>query len=291
MIYLVGSIGCSLIVAILLKLARRWQVDVRQAIAVNYITAASLCVLLLRPSTAELLQPATPWPVLIALGVLLPSVFLAMAASVRHAGIVLSDAAQRLSLFIPLLAAFLVFGETLTAQKLLGIATALAAMACLLGRRPSGSASVDTGGKDIPSLGRATWLWPLAVWVGYGLIDILFKQLSRAGTSFSSGLLAAFVLSAIVAFTALFLMRVRWSWRDAAGGLLLGLANFGNILFYIRAHQQFPDNPALVFSSMNIGVIAAGALIGGWVFRERLATRHWLGVALAIGAIVIMVPR
>lgn len=328
MIFLVCSITCSIIVAVLLKLARRWQVDVRQAIAVNYVTAATLCVAILQPPVDELLRPATPWGVLIALGVLLPSVFLAMAASVRHAGIVRSDAAQRLSLFIPLLAAFLLFGEALSPQKLWGIAAAFAALACLIGRRqgdaaqgrdagaaadtapPAGTAAMPAGGPqahvpahapaakasaespaDIPAIGRAVWLWPLAVWLGYGVIDILFKQMARAGTSFAGGLLAAFVLAGVVAFGTLIALRVRWAWRHAAGGLLLGLANFGNILFYIRAHQQFPDNPALVFSAMNIGVIAAGTLVGAAAFREPLTLRNWLGVALAIVAIVIMIPR
>lgn len=287
--HLAASILCSILVAVLLKLARRAKVDVRQAIAVNYVMAASLCAVVLKPDLQVLSQPGAPWLPLLALGVLLPSVFLAMAASVRHSGIVLSDAAQRLSLFIPLAAAFLIFGEALTPQTLAGIITAFAAMACLLGGRTVDDATQS--GDDIPRLGRAVWLWPLAVWLGYGLIDILFKQLARAGTSFPAGLLAAFLLAGLIAFGTLAALKVRWSLRDAAGGLVLGAANFGNILFYVRAHQHFPDNPTLVFSAMNIGVIATGALVGGLVFREQLRPRHWLGVGLAVCAIVIMVPR
>ena len=290
MIYLAGSIVCSIVVAVLLKLARRWQVDVRQAIAVNYVVAALLCVAVLQPPLAELQRPATPWGILVALGILLPTVFLAMAASVRHAGIVRSDAAQRLSLFIPLLAAFLLFGEPLTAQKLWGIAAAFAALACLLGRRQqAGDTPAAASANGAPANG-GSWLWPLAVWLGYGVIDILFKQMARAGTSFAGGLLAAFVLAGVVIFAALLAMRVRWSWRHAGGGVLLGLANFGNIIFYIRAHQHFPDNPALVFSAMNIGVITLGTLVGALAFREPLSLRNWAGVALAVAAIVIMIP-
>ena len=121
LLYLAASVACSVTVAVMLKLARRWQVDVRQAIAMNYAVAALLCWLVLRPDPARLLAPQTPWLVLAALGVLLPSVFLAMAAALRHAGIVRSDAAQRLSLFIPLLAAFVLFGEPVTGRKLAAI--------------------------------------------------------------------------------------------------------------------------------------------------------------------------
>jgi len=282
MMYLVLSVTCSVTVAVLLKLARRYAVDVRQAVAVNYVVAASLCVALLQPSLADLRQPATPWMILVALGVLLPTVFLAMAASVRYAGIVKSDAAQRLSLFIPLLAAFVLFDEALSAQKLWGIAAAFAALACLIGRNMG--ASVDG------SAARFVWLWPLAVWLGYGVIDVLFKQMARAGTAFAGGLLAAFMLAAVVIFAYLLAVRVRWRWRYAVAGGLLGLANFGNILFYIRAHQHFPNDPALVFAAMNIGVITAGTLVGASAFGERLTRRNWVGLVLAVGAIVIMIP-
>ena len=111
MIILFISIACSVAVSVLLKIARRRNLQIDQAIAVNYVIAALLCLLVLRPQPASLLAPATPWWILALLGVLLPTIFLAMAGAVRHAGIVLSDAAQRLSLFIPLMASFLLFNE------------------------------------------------------------------------------------------------------------------------------------------------------------------------------------
>jgi hypothetical protein len=42
------------------------------------------------------------------LRILMPSIFIFLAASIKHMGIVKTDAAQRLSLFIPLLAAWLI---------------------------------------------------------------------------------------------------------------------------------------------------------------------------------------
>jgi len=285
MMYIVFSVVCSVTVAVLLKIARRHDVDVRQAIAVNYVVASAMCLVILQPSWAELQRSVASWQILVALGVLLPTVFLAMAASVRYAGIVKSDAAQRLSLFIPLLAAFLLFNESLSTQKLAGIIVAFAALTCLIGRSQS-NATNDT---STPT--RHAWLWPLAVWLGYGVIDILFKQMARAGTAFSGGLLAAFILAGVVIFSYLFAVRARWHRRHTVAGLLLGLANFGNILFYIRAHQHFPNDPALVFSAMNIGVISAGTLVGAAAFGERLSVRNWTGLALAVAAIVIMIPR
>ena len=352
-LYLLASVTCSVTVAVLLKLARRYDVDVRQAIAMNYAVAALLCWAVLKPNPAALFTPSTPWAVLAALGVLLPSVFLAMAAAVRHAGIVRSDAAQRLSLFIPLLAAFLLFGEPVNGRKLAAVLLAFAALACLL-LRPTRWASAGAAARTPGTAGtaataattaatatatttaaaataattattataaahaaahapaaahataapatttaattnaaasdRGIWLWPLAVWAGYGVIDILFKQVARAGTAFAGGLLLAFVLAGVLMLAYLLARRVRWQPRHLLAGVALGVANFGNILTYIRAHQSLPEHPALVFASMNMGVITLGTLVGALVFREPLTRINALGIALALGAIVVMAP-
>lgn len=279
---LIASIACSVSVSILLKVARQKQVDVGQAIAVNYLVAVLLAIVLLQPHPASLLNPATPWWILIALGVLLPTIFLAMAAAVRHAGIVLSDAAQRLSLFIPLLASFLLFGEQLAGQKLLGIGLALLALLCLL-IRPR---QADGQSQNMRSV-----LMLLTVWVGYGTIDILFKQLSTAGAAFSSSLVVSFSLAGVLILAWLLARRTVWNRNSLLAGLLLGLLNFGNIYFYIRAHQTFPENPTLVFSAMNIGVISLGAIVGAGFFKEKLSLVNMAGVALAIVAIVALIPR
>lgn len=279
---LIISITCSVAVSVLLKIARARNIQVEQAIAVNYVVAAALCMLVLRPTPASLMSPSTPWWVLIALGILLPTIFLAMAGAVRHAGIVLSDTAQRLSLFIPLIAAFVLFGESLSGSKLAGIAVALVALACLLARPRQAGGSGET---------RVAALLLLAVWVGYGTIDVLFKQMAKSGAAFSSSLLVAFALAGVLIFLYLILKRTVWTRRNVVAGIALGLLNFGNIYFYIRAHQVFPENPTLVFSAMNIGVISAGTLVGAGFFKERLSWINVAGIALAVSAIVILVPR
>lgn len=288
LLYLAASVACSVTVAVLLKLARRHGIDVRQAIAANYAVAALLCWITLAPAPAQALSAPHAWPLMGALALLLPSVFIAMAQSVRHAGIVRSDAAQRLSLFIPLLAAFLLFGEPMTPRKAVAIVVAFAALACVL-RRPARIAQdslPETAADD-----RQAWLWPLAVWVGYGVIDILFKTLARTGAAFSGTLLAVFVLSGLLMTGWLLARRAQWGLRHLGAGVVLGAFNFGNILTYIKAHQSLPGNPALVFASMNMGVITLGTLVGALVFSERLSRLNLFGLVLALCAIAAMMPR
>lgn len=293
---LIISISCSVAVSVLLKVARRQNIHIGQAIAVNYVAATALCLFILRPDLASMLNPSTPWLVLIALGILLPVIFLAMAGAVRHAGIVLSDAAQRLSLFIPLIAAFVLFGEALSGSKLSGIALALTALICLLMRpRTHKQTNADTSSQhtsiDEPSTSALTIALLLCVWLGYGVIDILFKQLAKSGAAFANSLIVAFILAGILIFLYLLTQRTTWTLRNVMAGLILGLLNFGNIYFYIRAHQVFPQNPTLVFSAMNIGVISAGTIVGAGFFKEKLSWLNMSGIVLAITAILVLVPR
>jgi drug/metabolite transporter (DMT)-like permease len=279
MIYVLLSVVCSVLVSVLLKLARRFEIDVGQAIAWNYVVTSALTALLLQPTLATLRAPGVPWLALAALGVLLPTIFLALAASVRHAGIVRSDAAQRLSLLLSLLAAFALFGEQLDGFKAFGILLGLLALLCMVWR--SGHGAVEGG--------IASWLYPLLVFGGFGMIDILFKRVAMTGVPLGASLQAMFALALLVAFVLQLWRRMhgqtRFTLRSALAGVLLGLANFGNILFYLRGHRALPQHPSLVFASMNLGVVALGTLVGLLLFRERLSRLNLGGVALALLAI------
>lgn len=275
MIHILVAALCSVLVSVLLKRARRHGIDVGQAIAWNYVATLALTLVVLRPPLAPL-QAAGPtvWMALGALGLLLPTIFLALAASVRHAGIVRSDAAQRLSLLVPLLAAFTLFGQPARNVQLLGCALGLLALACMVWR---------SGGGD-----RSHWGWPLAVFAGFGLIDVLFKRVAATGLPLGSALLAVFALALVIAFALPFARRSRPTLRSALGGLLLGACNFANILFYLRAHRALPDNPALVFASMNLAVVVLGTVTGVALFRERLSRINAAGLLLALAAIALL---
>src|SRR5699024_1697998 len=163
------SVVCSVVVSVLLKLAPRWQVDMRQAIAGSYLVASLLCMSFLRPHLSGLARDTnlTAWGVLIALGILLPSLFLVLARSVVRVGVVRTDAAQRLSLLLPLIAAFTLFGEPLSWAKLIGMALGVVAIVCIVVRSDTGSATKTSD-----------WYWPAIVFVGMGCIDILFKLMA-----------------------------------------------------------------------------------------------------------------
>ncbi len=243
------------------------------------MVAVILTLLVLKPDVGNIGAFLPTWWLFAALGVLLPSVFVIMGKSVESAGIVKSDAAQRLSLFLPIVAALTLFGEKLSEGRLIGLCLAFAALFCLLWKH--------SGGKKSGSAWRQAALL-LGVWAGYGIIDILFKQLAKSGTAFAGNLLVAFVLAGVLMFACLFAKSVRWRVESVVGGIFLGGLNFMNIVTYITAHQMMKDNPTLVFAGMNIGVIVLGTLSGALFFKEKINTINTAGIVLALCSIACL---
>ena len=165
---LILAILCSVAVSVLLKVARKKNIIIEQAIAFNYIVAISLSYFLLKPDFkglefTEYLAQSDSTPIFLALGILLPTVFIIMSKAVEFAGIVRSDAAQRLSLFLPIVASFIIFHETLSQPKVVGIILAFIGLFCILNKSNEQSAVTFKG-----------ILGLIGVWFGYGTIDILF---------------------------------------------------------------------------------------------------------------------
>src|ERR1700743_540918 len=132
MFYIFLSICCSVIVSVLLKLAKRYQIDVYQAITWNYSSAIFLTWIFFRPYIVLTDLQHAPIYTYLSLGILLPLLFVIIGVSIRLTGIVRTDVAERLSLFIPVLAAFLLFGEALDSIKITGISIGVIAMICLV---------------------------------------------------------------------------------------------------------------------------------------------------------------
>ena len=279
MFNLIIAVLCSVAVSVLLKVARKRHIEIQQAIAFNYIVALSLSWFLLKPDFkglefTDFIAQSENTPIFLALGILLPSVFIIMSKAVEFAGIVRSDAAQRLSLFLPILSAFLIFHETLSQSKAIGIVLAFVGLFCLLSK-PNQQSAVDFRGV----------LGLIGVWFGYGIIDILFKQVAKSGGAFPTTLFIAFSLAACIMFIYLLFKRTQWNVASFVGGIILGVLNFFNILFYIKAHQSFGSNPTLVFAGMNIGVICLGTITGALIFKEKISKVNWLGIVFSLCAI------
>ncbi len=279
MLYLLLSIICSVSVGVIFKISRRFNNNNIQIVWFNYFFALLFSWIFFSPNLTNF---DTSAPVLLysSLGILLPLVFLFLIASIANIGIVKTDAAQRLSLFIPILAAWLVFDEQFTTYKIAGILIGFFSLFCIL------SKPVETG--------NSSWKYPLVVFLGFGVIDVLFKKIAvYKAIPYTSSLFIVFaiafiIMSFVVVYESIYKQR-KLNLRNLLFGFLVGLFNFGNILFYLKAHNAFAENPSTVFAGMNMGVIILGSFIGIIAFKEKLSKLNYLGLILALISILFVV--
>jgi len=278
MLFLILSILCSVIVGVIFKISRKYNANPSQIISFNYITAITLCYFTFSPDLNALDNDA-PLGIYTSVGILLPIVFLFLALSIKFMGIAKTDAAQRLSLFIPILAAWLLFNEDFNTYKVIGVFIGFAALLFIL-KKPS----QNTENK---------WIFPAIVLLGFGIVDILFKKIALYTvvpytTSLFLVFLISFAVSLVIVMYKLFIKKEKFALKNIPFGILVGIFNFGNILCYLKAHKAFAENPSTVFAGMNMGVIILGTHIGAFFFKEKLSKFNVFGLVLALIAVVFI---
>ena len=261
------------------KVAKKYHSNDTQIVFWNYFFAILLCYFVFVPDFS-LVTSETPWLLYGTLGVLLPTVFIVLAISIKNSGIVKTDAAQRMSLFLSLIGAWLIFNEVFSTYKIVAVAVALIAFLLIL----------DKPSKE----SNSHWFYPALVLLGYATIDLLFKKLAGFTTlPYTASLLIIFgiaiVIMSMILLAKYILKKEKIESKNILFGAIAGVLNFGNILFYLKAHQQYSDNPSTVFLGMNVGVIVLGSLLGIFIFKEKLSLKNYIGIGLGIMAIVFVV--
>lgn len=279
MLFLILSVICSVTVGVIFKISRNYKVSTAQIVAFNYVFALGFCYFFFHPDLS-VLDYTSPWEIYLSLGILLPIVFLFLAVSIKYMGIVKTDVAQRLSLIVSILGAWFLFNEQFSSLKLIALLFGFPALLLILHK------SNDNKGNK--------WIYPAVVLTGFGAIDLLFKQIALSSTiSFTTSLFVIFFIALLVMIFyngyELISRKSKMNFKSILFGGLVGVFNFGNILFYLKAHQAFADNPSTVFAGMNMGVIVIGSLVGVFVFKEKITKMNVIGLGLALVAIVLIV--
>jgi drug/metabolite transporter (DMT)-like permease len=278
MINLIISILCSVSVGVLFK-----YIKAKTSVNIFLITINYLCAII---ATYACFRPEIDFNHVaynrytLSLSVLLPLVFILLSLSIRYSGIIKTDIAQRISLVIPVACSYWIFNEAIPTMRWIGIITGFIALFFILnkGQKTNGS--------------NGAYL--LLVFLGYGVIDVLFKQVAlQKAIPYTVALFyifcGCFIFASLIALVCFFKKKLIIQKSAVFYGILLGLFNFLNIWFYLKAHQSFAKNPTTVFATMNFGVILLGTLIGAVYFKEKLSKKNILGLVLAVVAIIFIV--
>lgn len=281
MLFLASSIIFSVSILILFRYFKKLGINNLQAIIVNYFTAGIIGYCAHHESfTFSTIHQAAWYPLTLVLGFIFIGVFLLFAFSSQQAGVAVTAVASRMSVVIPVIGGFILFGEQAGVFKILGILMVLPAL--FLTFKKSNSSVLKLSLIALPIL----------LFLGTGTNDLLMKYTDFhyidadlflvLATIFSH----AMIIGLIVLAFQLFKEQTALEFKNLFGGILLGLLNFGSTYYMFRSMALFDST--VLFPIFNAGVVSIAALSDYLLFGEKLSRTNWIGIALALISIFLI---
>lgn len=269
---------------VVLKLADTRKLHRLSLIRTNYAVAAVIAFLITVGSGAE--HISRPTAVLaVVIGILFVAGLLLWSKTIETAGLALSVVAMRLGIVVPVLASAVVWHERPGATHLAGGAVALLALALVISevikRQPG---AVPTSGPRPV----AAWVWMAGLFLVEGSVNTgakVFQQVMPQAESMSFQTVV-FVTAFFVTTIVYFLGRERVTQQTLVYGAGLGAANLGNYLFLVTALAVLPG--VVVYPVTAAAEVALMVLAGVFFWREKVGLRSWLGIGLAVLALVLI---
>lgn len=307
MVSLGFAVLCSVAIGMVFKHAGRQELDRIALLTVNYAAAVAVAGGLLalggREVDGGLALSGGLLTLGVSTGVVLIAGFFVLAWATEVAGMSLAIGVMRVSVVVPFLASWLVWGEVPTVAQSFGMGLAMGAFFLLAHRRsaptpvPAGVSSANDDPGSAPSIPStvdwyATGVLALTFCSG-GAVDVLMKAFEEGhGTTNSRVLflLLAFGVAFLVGAVIVLQRGVRrgtWPTRQTfAWGVVLGIVNYGSLEFLLRAIRELPG--PFVFPANNIAIMVLAALIGVTAWGEYLSRPNRIGLVMASIALVLL---
>ena len=297
MLFLALAVACSLGIAVIFKLAEKREMDRTALLTVNYAAAAVLALALQGVGRAEGITPG-----LVALGVTQGVLFIVgfwlFSLAIKLAGMGLAAGVMRLSVVIPVLASWAIWGEVPGTLQLVGLA--LAGGAFVLVSRPAGSPGKRGPGVEPEEASASFSASPAGVALVLGLLFLSGGAVDTVMKAFDEGFASTVdkPLFLLFVFGVAFLVgavAVVWTgWRTGrwprgavvGWGVLLGLINYGSADFLLRAVAVLSG--PVVFPANSVAIVLGAALLGWLIWKERLSRANLAGLALALVALACL---
>lgn len=293
MLYLILSIVFSTSLVVILRLFKHWNIKTEYGIVFNYL-ACCITGIIAIPDKSLLTQTFAwnGWWICLLLGFAFISIFLLIGKSTHYLGVATTGIAFKLSFVIPTIVAILFYGDKLSFTKVIGILMAILAVFFLAFQSEENEIS-NTKSKNNSSstFSKKIGLFPLIIFIGSGLTDSLFNFIQRNYTPTGFDHIVTIVVF-IGAFTSGFILfgwkKDLYKWKNLAGGILLGVPNYGSLYFLLQALKHSGFTPSNLFPINNLGIVSLSALTGFMVFHEQFTIRKIIGFVLAVTSIVFI---
>ncbi|MCC7466835.1 MAG: DMT family transporter [Saprospiraceae bacterium] len=288
MLFLMLTVLCSVALGFLFKMFARWGVDGFQAILFNYATCVICGWIHLGHFPVQKEHFDTPWmPYALILGLIFISGFNLASLTVRHFGVTIGQIMQKMSILLTVPFAILAYGESANWVKILGFLLALASIILVNWPKRSTQEKASSSGS------KMLWI-PALTWLLSGLLEVLLVKVQNerlADTSDPTFIITIFAtagsLGLLIALFGWWKKRLQWHWKNVAGGIALGIPNYGSMVFMLWALNSGLEG-SFVFPVANVGIILLTTIGAVTLFHEKLSPVNWLGIGFALGAIALI---
>lgn len=276
------SILSSSVLLVIFKYFSKFNVNTFQAISVNYIVAACLGFLLAPTSYSPTELVNSPWALsALIIGCLFLAMFYVMAVSSQKVGVAISSVANKMSFIIPVVAAVILYGESLGGLKLLGVIGALIAVVLV---------TLPKKGIDVE---HKYLVLPLVIFIGSGFLDTIFNYVknNQLGPNEIEVFCASlFMVSAMFGTSIILFKRVAnrktLEIKSIVAGFALGIPNYFSIHFLLMGLKAMPGTE--FFPVNNTGIVLLSTLLAIILFSEKLSKLNWGGIVLAVLSITLI---
>lgn len=284
MFYLTISILLSTLIIITFRIFNNFKISIVQAITVNYLVACVFGYASESGSFNLATLPQQPWFYFaILMGLSLIVAFNLFALSAQKAGVAITAISSRMSVAIPVTLGFILFNDSSGIIKISGILTGLVAF--YLTSKKDKSIKVN----------KSFIFLPLLLFLAVGANDSLMKVAEHfyltddfvafLATSFGFALIFGLIVFAFRTYKE----RNKLEGKNIVAGIILGLLNWYSTLFVLQGLDVF--EVSLFMPVYNIGVVALASLSGFVIFKEKLTKTNWIGITLAIIAILLIANK
>ena len=285
MFYLLFSICISSFLFVIFKLFDVLKINTFQAIVVNYLTAAILGFYLSNNSVSFQQIPSQPWFLgAFLLGIMFILVFNVMALTSQKNGLSVASVSSKMSVVIAIIFGVWYYEESIGLVKLIGILLALVAVYLTSIKEKN---EIVKKNKD--------FLFPVLLFFGSGAIDTSLKYVETSFVAeggvplFSATIFGcAFVLGVIVLLYQKVKGILSFEFKSILGGVLLGVQNYFSIVYLLKALSTEGMESSTAFTLNNVGIVILSTLFGLFIFKEKLISKNWFGIIIAIVSIILI---
>jgi drug/metabolite transporter (DMT)-like permease len=288
LLYLILAVCFNLLLLVIIKYFERFKIPSLQGIVFNYFFAGTTAILFNgnNVNVNEIIQ-ADYFPVSLLLGSLFISVFYIISLTAQRLGIAVASVANKMSVVIPVIAAFIFYNDSITFLKIIAIIIALIAVyfSTISEKKHNDAKNNLTG-----------FLFPILIFFGSGIIDALVNYANKklihneSENALFSALLffVAGLIGVVCLCYQIFIKKQTFQFKSIIGGLVLGIPNFFSIYFILKALETGILESSVLYPILNILIVASSAIVGFLLFKEKLNKINIAGLILSLISISLL---